>query len=722
MAPKINEVLQGLRNSQDADEDNREMSKEADLFLNKRDGQWEPEIYSAWNERPRYTLDQVNPVLDGIMGEMDGMDFGCVVDPNGGGATIKMAEAYAGMIRSIENMSKAKYLYRHASRVMTGQGISGWRVKTALRKNNPFVQDLVIEGIPNFKERVWFDEGSTTRDASDAKEAYVLTSLTLDDYEELFPKGSGMSVGENRHYHAYTQVKHSEVVIGEFYFMTTVKKKYVMLNNGKIFIYDEDFQSIQDELLAKGIKVVDEREIDKPVFKHQLFDGSDFLAPATDTVFSTCPVVPAYANWDLSENKVIYWGMVEKLMDPQRILNYAESKKVAESALKPIEKTWIEKGQAESADVREGLRTANTNSDPHQFYDHVDGVPPPFKQPPQQPDTVLVETAAASKQYIRDTSNFNAAVRGEGLSGQSNAALQNLQTKGNIGNYKYYNAMEIAIGRTGDLLVEGIPYIYDTPQEMMLINIDGTREGYNILETVYDNQSGRWVTINDLAVGTYQVTCTAGPAFKSQQAEASTKLLAGAQVYPPLLEMGADIFLRGLGSPAMGLVADRVRAKLVEGGMIPVAQLTEEEKKHVEEMAKNAKPDPMAEANLGIAKAEIEKAQANTKDIISKIEERGIKAEAANKQMMIDTQLSVQELQGEQKKMMIDFQLKQQELQDKSQDKMLAMMTAQADVLNIHADTLKKITEALTMQQTPGAVGAYSDQVNIIEETQQNVQ
>ena len=114
------EVIQSLNNSQDADYDNREMSMEADLFLNKRDGMWEPHIYSAWKDRPRYTLDEVNPVLDGIMGEMEAMDFAISCAPNGGGATVKMANEYAGIIRSIENMSKARYIYKTAARDMVG--------------------------------------------------------------------------------------------------------------------------------------------------------------------------------------------------------------------------------------------------------------------------------------------------------------------------------------------------------------------------------------------------------------------------------------------------------------------------------------------------------------------------------------------------------------------------------------------------------------------------
>lgn len=704
--PSHSEMIISLQNSQDLDEDNRLMAKEADLFLNKRDGMWEPEIFRAWSNRPRYTIDQVNPVLDGVMGEMDAMDFGISCTPNGGGATRKMADKYAGIIRSIENMSKARYTYKHASRVMVGQGIAGWRVVQQERKGNPFVQDLAIKAIPNFRERVWFDEGTVERTAEDAQEAWILSSMPRYEYDKAYKDGSGMSVGDNQQYHAYSDTKADNIILGEHYKQRMVKKTYVMMNNGKIYEKTPEFDAIVDDLIKAGLKVIDTRESKQPVFYHQIFDGSDFLNDAVETVFNTVPVVPVYANWGVSEHKTIYWGLIEKLMDPQRILNYAESKKVAESALKPVEKVWITKDQMESPDVIESLASANVNADPHQPYDHVDGQQPPFKQPAMQPDTVLMETAASHKQYIRDTSNFNEAARGVGLSGQSGETIDKLQNKGNIGNFKYFTAMEIAIGRTAEIMVPAIPLVYDTPQEMMLINIDGTKEDYQILDTVVDEETGKPVTINDLSVGNYQVSCSAGPAFQSKQQQVAKSMLAAANVAPAIMEFGSDIFLRSLDNDSMGLVADRIRKQMLETGKIPPEQMTEKELEYMEKRMKEAKPDPMAQAQLGIAEAEIKKAEAMTADVISKGEERQNKANI------------------EIKKMMIDMSVKQEQLIQSRDDKLIKMILAQADVLNKQTDTLKKLKETIGVDtvSAPELIKTFADQVEIVDELQENQQ
>ena len=702
MADKHTEILVALKDAQEADEDNRAQAKEADLFLNKRDGQWEPEVYSSWSDRPRYTFDQVNPVVDGVLGEMDAMDFAISVSPNGAGATKYMADRYAGIVRMIENISKARYTYKHAARVAVSTGLAGWRLKTRYRQGNPFVQDIVIEELPNFQERVWFDSNAIKRTMEDAKDAWVLTSLSRERYEDEFPKGSGLSVNDNKQHHSYYFGKGQEVIIGEWYYEKLEEKEYAILNNGNVYLIDSDFDAVRDELFQMGLRIDEVKTVREPCWYQRLFDGGDFLSKSRKLPFVSNPIVPVYANWNLIENKVIYWGLVEKLMDPQRVLNYAESKKVAESALKPVEKIWMAVEQAESKDVKAGLATANVNSDPHQFYDHVDGITPPYKQPTSQPDQVLMETAASAKQYVKDTSNYNDAARGTGLSGQSGETIQRLQNKGNIGNFKYFTAMEIAIGRTAELIIDAIPVVYDTPQELNLINIDGTQEQFKIHDTIFDRQTNRYVTINNVARGKYQVTCSAGPAFQSKQQESARNMIEAAQVYPAIMEVGADIFLRALDNPTMEQVANRLRRQLLLSGVIPEDQMSKEEKQWLAEKIANQKPDPIAEANLGIAQAELKKAEAQTMDIMSKMKERQEKSE-----------LAIQ-------KMLIDFQIKQQQLQTTQNEKIANMIVAQSEVLNTHADTLKKIREALGAQAIadPSAINAYREQADIINEAQ----
>ena len=56
------------------------------------------------------------------------------------------------------------------------------------------------------------------------------------------------------------------------------------------------------------------------------------------TVFKDwLPIVPVLANFDVIDGKVIYYGAVEKLMDPQRVFNYTKSREVEEGALAPRE-------------------------------------------------------------------------------------------------------------------------------------------------------------------------------------------------------------------------------------------------------------------------------------------------------------------------------------------------------------------------------------------------
>ena len=59
-------VLAALKTDQDAEHDRREKVREIHSFLDKPDGQWEPEILQSLNNRPRYTFDKCNPVVDDI--------------------------------------------------------------------------------------------------------------------------------------------------------------------------------------------------------------------------------------------------------------------------------------------------------------------------------------------------------------------------------------------------------------------------------------------------------------------------------------------------------------------------------------------------------------------------------------------------------------------------------------------------------------------------------
>lgn len=691
--------------AQDAEKDNREMVKAADLFLNKVDGQWEPEILAAWDERPRYTFDQCNPVIDAIMGEMDSMDFAINVLPAGGDASKDIAEIYAGIIRNLENQSGARYIYGDAGRAMVGTGLSGWRVVQDYRDTTSFQQDLLIRPVNDFKERVWFDCNAVKKTMEDAEEAWVLTPMTRDKFDKLYPKATGVSVSRGVENEAYDHKPEGQILVGEWLYKKKFKKEIALMSNNQVFEVDDKFKQTVDEMQQAGVTVVYTRNIDSYTVYQQYFDGNEWLDDPTETVFSFIPIVPVYGNFSISEGKIIYWGAVEKLKDPQRVLNYAESKKIAQTALNPLPKFWMTKEQAASPEVQMQLKTINTNNDPVQYYDHVPDQPPPFKPPAEQPDTVLIETAASAEKYINRASGLFDANRGEGLSGQSGRTVELLQNKGDSKNFKYFKAMELAISHTCKIIVDALPRVYDTRQEMQVMAQDGTLDTVTIREKIFDQQSGEVIELNDISKGKYDIVCTSGPAYQNRQQETVKTILDIAAIDPTVMQLGSDILLNNIPSPGIEKIAERKRKMMVDQGLIPEDQLTDEEKEQVlanQEAQKNQPPDPLTQAQLGIAQAELEKAQANTQNILSQIDER-------NKKLALEFQ-----------KLLLQKNEAAVKAQAESEERIVSILSSQADQLKTQAETLNLLKTAIGADAIigPGNIGSYENQVKIVQGAQ----
>lgn len=695
--PKDNysDCIKDLQDAQQADHDLRQMVREADHFLNKRDGQWEPDIVSKWTNRPRYTFDSCNPVVDDIMGEMTQVDFDIRVVPAGDLANKDNARYFEGIIRNIENISDARFIYDAAARIMVGTGFAAWRVATDYRKEMSFKQDLMIQSVANAENSLWFDPGAKLQNMSDAGFAWLLNSLTYQQYEDRYPKGKKMSVCNDIDNQVYSYKKPNEVIIGEYFYKKTKKDKLLLLSNGQVVKYDDEFKAAKDELDRMGITVERERDLETDVVYKRCFDGSDWLEDDKETPFAFIPIVPVYGNFRISENKVIYWGAIEKIIDAQRVLNYSESKKIEEGALAPKGKYWATKDQAVSADVRRGLRTLNLNSDPVQFYDHAEGQPPPFYQGSPQSNPGLMETSQSAMQFIRETSGTYDEARGTAPAQRSGTAIDLLQQKSDNPKRKWFTAMEIALAHTATILIDAIPKIYDTPQEMQMVNQDGSLDKIDILQPQRDEKSGMEYEAPDLSIGRYSVTVTAGPAFHSRQQETVAAINELAQIDPSILAIGGDILLSNIDAPGVEKIAERKRKQMIQQGMIPPEQLTDEEKAQMQQQQQQGnQPSPIDQANLMIA-------QATAEDIQGKNQERGLK------------------LQLEQQKL----QLKQMELQMKAQQQgqnnTLELMKSLVDQAKTQAETLKLIKEAMgadTIVSRQSAM-AYEDQAENLYQT-----
>jgi len=339
--------IQELKDFQQSDLDQRQQARESDRFLLDKDGQWEESVARSLDsqKRPRYTFDQVTPytfdqvtpVIENIMADIEGMEFGSNVKPSSGEATKELAKTYEGMIRSIEADSDATGLYRHACRRIIRRGFDAWIVKAKFKDEWSFDQDLVIEPIPNAVNRVWTSNTATKADSSDSDVAYVLTSMSPEDYKKQFPEGKGISIDDSDLGENWEEYRPEVITFGERYYKKETTREVCQLSNGEIVEKTDDFKRVVDEYATQGVTVVREKKVKDFKIYHRFFDGGGMLSKERETVFRTLPVVTIYGNHELmgESSKITYSGITLKEMDYQRVFNYAKSREIEEGALAP---------------------------------------------------------------------------------------------------------------------------------------------------------------------------------------------------------------------------------------------------------------------------------------------------------------------------------------------------------------------------------------------------
>jgi hypothetical protein len=625
-------VLEQLKAAQEADHDMREQVREAHLFVDKRDGQWEPYWWDNAGDKPRYTFDLCNPIIDQVAGDMEKRDFDIRISPAGGDATKDTAKVYDGLVRNIESMSDAGSTYNCSGREIVTSGLSGWRVVQDYVDDDTFDQDLLIKKVGNWVDRVWFGPHEE-QDASDATMCWVLTGMGLEEFKVKYPKRSqSASMDGDRRGNAY-YYRNDLIMVGEFLYITDSTRELVLMSNSKVYEVDDDFKKVADELQILGVTEVRRRKRAYHKVYTRKFDANGWIEKARATIFENwIPVIPCYANFKVFEDKVIYWGVVEKMMDAQRVFNYSLSREIEEGALAPRQKYWMT--EAQTAGHEAELATMNTNSDPVQMYNPDPEAPgAPLQSGGAMINPGLRTISDTMQTIVGQSAGMFAANMGDNPNLQSGVAIQALQDRGDTGNNKYITAREVAQRQTARILVNAIPRVYEPSRQVRLLKEDGSMDMVVIGEQVPDMQTQTMVTLNDLTSGTYDVVVSSGPSFKNRQNETVTALTEVGKIDPSVIELGGDILLGNIPSPGMDDLAARKRQQLFQAGAIPEDQLTDEERQQQQQMAQQPPPeDPMMVA----ARAEEQKAQADLVEAQTKQATAQADIQIKTKQIEID--------------------------------------------------------------------------------------
>jgi len=686
-------VMQARATAQEIENDRREKMKECLNFVTKEDGQWEDTILKKFEQygRPRYTFDITGTIVKKYYGEMTQNDFNIRVTPMGAGSSKDTAKLFAGLVKNTEALSRATNVYSMAARMEMIAGFDAIRVDQDYADPDSFDQDLFIRHIPDSLNRVWFLGNYQERTCEDADAVLIEHLITPEEFEERFgeaAEGQAQSLGDSTCRNTY-YYKRDGIRVGELIYKKKTMTTLYQLPDGTVL----DEQGHKD--LGVKIKGVKSKRKESRKICVRWFDGNKFLTEPEDTVFDFLPVVPVMPNFLIVEDKPITQGVVEPLMDWQRVRNYTGSAYVEETALAPKDIILMTREQLAGNEKNAGQ--LNVAGRPILTYTHVDEQMPPYKPGAYQANSGLASMFQLSEQGIQSSAGMFAAGLGDNPALQSGVAIEQLDNNSNLGSIEYYKALEVALGHLGKILVNAYPKIYDTERERRIFNDDGTFELITVNQRSPDGE-----VINDLSKGIYDVYCDIGKAFKNRQEETAEQIVKLGQVDPIFVSENQDILLSSLDSPGMDQAAERARARLMKAGAIPESQWTDDEKEAAALAAQQSAQNPPPEDPMMIAaKAEDKKADA---------------ALAAQEMKAIQLQQAQQKLDFDQQKQQIELVASGQKDQMQMQKDTMDMLAQMANILKTIGESAEK-----DVTLSHDAQKAYDNQAESVTKVQEQL-
>ena len=543
-----------LKIAMDADEGNREAAID-DLNFSAGD-QWPAEIkmQRQLDRRPCLTINKTDTFVRSVVNNMRQQRPRIKVHPVSSGADQQIAEVIEGLVRHIEVSSNAELAYDTAADFQVRMGWGYWRIAARYIDERSFDQELYIDRVRN-PFSVYFDPSSTSPDGLDANWCLITERMRKAEFELQYPGAklddfSSDGPGDDR---AMWSTK-EEIMVAEFWRVEEERDTLLQLSSGETIFSSEAGGAKIGDMVGDAL-AIDERESMRRVIKWSKVTRTQELEKR-EWPGRYIPVVPVYGAELVDEGKVIRYGMVRQLKDPQRMYNFWRTQETEFVALAPKAPWLIAEGQIEG--YQDEWATANIKNHATLTYlpvndENGNPMPPPQRQQPQAVPAASVNAAMSASEDLKAVAGmFDPAL---GAPGQETSGKMVIERQGqsDLSNYHFYDNLTRSIRATGIILLDLIPHYYNQHRVVRIIGEDGEPESVTLNEQAVDR------VINDMTVGRYDVIMDTGPGYDTKRQESASMMVDLLKAMPQLGQMAGDIIVGQMDWPGARMLADRLR-------------------------------------------------------------------------------------------------------------------------------------------------------------------
>ncbi len=540
-----------------ADLRNRE-EMESDLRMVAGD-QWPEDVRldRESDERPCITENHLPQFVRQVSNDMRANPPAVKVIAGSGGATKAVADILTGMVRNIEAKSATKRPYVTAGASAARCSIGWWRVLTDYTSPTSFEQEILIEPIVN-PFAVVCDPVAVTPTRQDAEWMFVLDEFSEDAFARTWPKAQPVSF-DGKDNEAWSQgwlnPTRKTIRVAEYWRKVHEPATVCQLIDGRTGFKD-DLPKEMHEL------IVNERESDRIRVEVIKTNGFEILEKAQEWPTRHIPIVAVVGEeYSVGQQRVRH-SVIRFAKDTQTLYNYWLSTQTEHLALQPKAPYVATAKQVNKyADV---WKTANTANHSVLIYD-VDKDAPTARPQREQPPT---SSSAFTEQVMRATDGMKATtgIYSASLGAQGNEtsgkAIQARDRQGDVSTFEFRDNLDASVEYTGQILVDLIPIIYDTPRMARILGEDGEEDFAEINKPVMNPETGQQEVENDLKRGEYAVHVRSGPSYTTRRQEAAESMLQFIQTSPQAATIVMDLVAKNMDWPGADEFAERFKKQL----------------------------------------------------------------------------------------------------------------------------------------------------------------
>ena len=520
-----------LKMAVEADNDNRCSAIDDLKFANGDQWDSQEKKRRADKGRPALQINLLPKFIDQVVGDMLHNTPTIKITPVDSRADAQIAKIRQGIIANIEYQSNAKGIYGYAARQMVTCGYGAWRVLTRYCDENPFQQEIYLEGIRN-PFLIYMDPTAKDQNYADAKWGFLLEKVPVDEFKDRYPNvdvpSSTLDIWGTTGTDQEMWFDDNTVTVAEYFCKSKRKQTVHQLDDGSV-ITDEDYQkmksqyedsvtkSLESVLQPKPVsamaappqampqaappavpqqpqaqlptpipEILNTKETDVDIIRQWIITGNEIIDGELEgNIFpgKYIPLILLKGKELNIEGKNYVYSLIRHAKDPQKLVNYWNTSAAETIALAP-KAPWLGTPR-QFEGFEEDYASANVENFAFLKYNPDPEAPgPPQRTTPGQPPTAIFEQIRRGEENVKSVIGmFNADVGAPG-SEQTGVAIRARQRPGDISTYEFGENWSRAILYTGKIINEMIPEVYDTERDIRVKNDDGSETFVPVNTTV----------------------------------------------------------------------------------------------------------------------------------------------------------------------------------------------------------------------------------------------